>query len=323
MKILLACPGFENPTCGIGNYSKQFAEALGTLGQQVICYGGPLIGLYDRMLEFQPEVVHIQFEYGWASPERLAIISRQCAQLKIKLVVTMHSVGPTVAHNWVLANEDCAVVVHQEIQRQFFLKNATHIPLAIPYVEASPAAITIPRVEGVARVGWFGNCFYHKGLHDLLDGLKDATTVELLVLGGKPTHSVSYYDRCREIAKEAIAKVYWYNAYLPDSHVVAHLKSCDAIIFPYSEYGATGCSAALRLALNAERLCCVTNSSHFADVLFLKKQVVATYPLPPCLSKPGSSEVKGIIKEANKLRQAWSFLSIVSQHIEKVYGPGR
>lgn len=312
MKIMFACPGLENPTCGIGNYTKQFAIAAASLGQDVVCYGGPLAGLYDRILEWSPEVVHIQFEYGWASPERLQIIATQCEALGIKLVVTFHSVSPCAPHNWAISNTKTMIVVHSDVQPAFFWsENVRHIPLAIPYCAPAADAITAPKQPGVPRLGWFGNVFFHKGLHQLLRDVGENT--EVLVLGGKPPHSVGYFERCQELAKQSKARVMWYDKYLPDAHVVAHLKTCDSIYFPYEEYGGTGCSAALRLAFNAEVPCIVSNSSHFKDVLARNPPCVALYG--PYL-KPSDQE---LVDAANDLRNQWSFENIVAQHLYKVY----
>lgn len=314
MKIMLACPGIENPTCGIGNYTKQFYVALLSLSQDVVCYGGPLVGLYDRILECKPEIVHIQFEYGWASPERLQILAMQCDTLGVKLAVTFHSVSPSAPHNWVISNTSAKIVVHSANQCGFFWStNVRHIPLAIPYCNPALDAIVVPRNEGIRRFGWFGNVFFHKGLHTLIREAGENT--EILVLGGKPSHSVSYFDRCQQLAKQSKARVMWYDKYLPDAHIVAHLKTCDSVWFPYEEYGGTGCSAALRLAFNAEVPCIVSYTSHFFDVLSRDKPCVNTLIFP----KLYYNAKEKIVEEANSLRNEWSFENIVAQHLDKVY----
>lgn len=320
MKILLACPGLNNPKCGIGNYTRHFATSL-ALFSDIVCYGGPIVGLYDRVLEVQPDVVHLQFEYGWASPERLRILSNQLQYLRVRFVITFHTVGQT-PHNEI--HPTCKIVVHDEWLKRYFPdpKCCTAIPLAIQRTNPSTTEITFPKREGVTRIGWFGNVFFHKGLHKLFDREFHPVQnpLEFLVLGGVPPHSTEYYARCRELAAQSARKVLWCTEYLDDSAVVAHLATCDAIVFPYDEYGATGCSAALRLALNAEKICYVSSTSHFLDIRQRKRAVIATLFGESSTLYLGTKQEKlAIVKEANKLRTEWSFPSIVSRHMEEVY----
>lgn len=312
VRILLACPGFQNPTCGIGRYATEFFHTLKLLGHETIGYSGPLIGIYHHVLERRPDVTHIQFEYGWASWERLKILCEQCSPYT-KMVITFHSVNPTAPHNYHVGQSEFRVVVHESSQMKFFgQQQVRHIPLAITSVNPDPSAITAPREKGVMRVGWFGNVFFHKGLHTLFQEPWNAP-VELLILGGEPPHSKEYYHRCRERAKSVPYRVLWYNKYMADAAVVAHLGTCDAIIFPYEEYGGTGCSAALRLAFNAERMCFVSDTSHFKDVTSLDPRPVGF------LNSEDWKLVRPDLRAANALRSDWSFPAIVQRHVDEVY----
>lgn len=335
--LILACPGLDNPTCGIGNYTREFAAVAKALCPSVVVTGRPLIELVDLIARTAPATVHIQFEYGWASPQRLEIIRRECARRRSALVVTLHSYKYGAEHHdpLRLRRAGAHTVVHSPSQLTE-LPFAHCIPLAVPYVEPASDAITTPRARGVARIGWFGNVFFHKGLHQLIHDAKltcAAHPVELLILGGEPPHSKSYYQRCREMVEEARAthpglRVLWYNGWLPDAHVVAHLKTCDQIVFPYDEYGATGCSAALRLAWNAERPCVVPPGvSHFEDVVHAHNPRMRA---PVVLKSRGASlslvdpqHFRRVVRNANNLRRRWSFHAIVTRHINEIYCPAQ
>jgi glycosyltransferase involved in cell wall biosynthesis len=305
--ILMACPGLPNPRCGIGRYTRDFVKALNLIGCQVTPYGGPLLGLYDRALECRPDLVHIQYEYGWASSSRLSIIRDLLRKEGIPLVATFHTAAEGAPQNRVLDR----VILHGEFS-SWFPKKSHVIPLAIPDIPPNTEALTLPRREGISRIGWFGNVFYHKGLDMAIRTYGNSDASELLVIGSEGINSESYYQKCRRLVEEASGRVYWYDRFMNDQDIVAHLATCDVLIFPYSEYGATGCSAAVRLAFNAEVPCMVSETSHFRDLLSLN-------PCPVMCMERNWAESLNYVASANRLRTEWSFPSIAMRTLTEVY----
>ncbi len=306
--ILLACPGLANTRCGIGSYTHDFARGLQLVGCNVVLYGGPLLGLYDRVLECRPDMVHIQYEYGWASSARLIIIRDMLKRIDVPLVATFHTVAEGAPQNRVLPN----VILHHQSFSKNFIGSVSIVPLAIPDIQANPNALVIPRRKNVTLVGWLGNVFYHKGLDWAIRTYGYNREQELLVIGSEGVNSESYYRKCRQLAEETQeGKVYWYNRVMPANDVVAHLVTCDLIVFPYVEYGSTGCSSAVRLAFNAGVPCVVSHTSHFQDLLELTPRPVGT------LEEMKSSSLEA----ANQLRTAWSFPAIAMRTIMEVYAP--
>lgn len=268
MKILHLCPTFLNPTCGIGKYSRTLYEAIPkTVEQQVQADG--LLTTRHSILRLKPQVVHLQLEYGFCSTQRLELISNWCTEAGALFAITYHTVGYSL-HNKVPA---ALKFVHTPTRTaaEYGLMDAIQAPMAVPVVQPDFTALGDPLLNFLSAnprpVMFFGQAHPHKGLRQTLVYCMERD-IPLVVVASRPVQGdPSYYDECRKLATSGSGRVWWVDEYLSDSAVVAVGMQCSAAVFPYQEYGAIGCSAAVGLLLNCPTLRILTTwSSHFCHL---------------------------------------------------------
>lgn len=276
MKILHICPTYANPTCGIGKYTKYFVEALTQIpGIENFIYTGDGFQIAESIYKISPDIVHVQLEYGFFSYERLQIISELCRKLDIKYVITYHTLG-IAKHNLVDAIRICHL--HEVVSKNY--GDFKYLPSGIPKI--------IPdkdyELNFVPNGKWdfllFGQIHSHKGIKEVIYRLPEDKT--LLIIGSKPVQGdTSFYDECFEEAMKH-SNITWISNYLSDEQVLKASTYCHNALFPYTEYGAIGVSAAVRLILNNTDInVMVSNSDH----LRLSTNVVYRLSLEEMLSE--------------------------------------
>ena len=267
MKILHLCPTFGNPTCGIARYSERLYSGIKAkyedVAQQV--YVGPLDQVHSTILQRFPDLVHLQLEYGFCSPERLDLIGEYCYKYKLPFLITYHSLAP-VPHNIAADYPTTHRLTHapDPVWRNY-LQKAIEVNSPIP--KLTP---TYTRNIEISR-WWspylfFGQAHYHKNLLPLIRWFGNNTNRELVVVASKGIGTNNtYWQTCRDLA-EQLSNVLWIDEYLEESDVLGLAERCQAVILPYQEYGTVGVSAAIKLFLNLDVPILATKSSHFCDI---------------------------------------------------------
>lgn len=279
MKLLHICPTYTSQTCGIASYSRTLYKALTDLpeieGQAVL---DGFISAHSSLLDMEPDVCHVQLEYGFCSSERLEILSEQCAETNTKLVITFHTLAPA-RHNIVPAIR----ISHTPLSR---LYGDFHVlPMAVPEVnyakDSELEQVLGDQYKWLNNVGrwetflFFGQAHPHKCLMESLEFFTELQARSdairrLVCIVSKPTAgSTEYYDQCKAYAtrKGMEDHILWIEPFLTDEQILSVSVYCQTAIFPYKEYGSVGISAAVKLLMNNDSLSIWTSdTSHFSDL---------------------------------------------------------
>jgi hypothetical protein len=277
MKILHICPSFDSKTCGIGAYTRNLCQGIKEISpesEQIVLNG--FSSFYQDFLERKPEVVHIQLEYSFCSPQRLSLIDSYCTLQKVPLFITFHTLG-NASHNNVAP---CAVkLAHTSLSKDYGV--FTLIPSGIPKLEAvfnwkQEGGIVTKFLAEEVKFIWknngksylfFGQAHRHKQLLETLLAFQQRSEKSLVCVVSKPTQGdLSYFSQCYDLAK-TLTNVCWIEGYLNDVEVLTLSYLCKAALFPYVEYGSIGISAAVKLLLNNNDIrICTSYASHFSDI---------------------------------------------------------
>ena len=260
----------------------------------------PALGELDDLLGLaDPDVVHIQFNFGFYELESLAgLISRQLEHRAV--VMTLHRTrdieieGELVSLRSIRSTLERVdrLIVHQQADAQILADmelsaNVTVVPMGT----AAPPELSHSQARemlGLGRrpvIGTFGFLLPHKGTLELI-GVVDSLRAEfpdicLLALCAHypDVSSGSYEDQVRaEIEPRGLAdNVMLISDYLPDETSRVMLRGVDAIAPPYRDTGESS-SAALRFLLPLERPVVVTDQPIFADC---REWVLAVDPKEP------------------------------------------
>ena len=318
MKLLHLCLTFSQPTCGIGAYTRNLADAIKEVfpdTQQSILEGGFLTAI-ETLYQLRPQACHVQLEYGFCSAERLQLIGEVCGEIGCRFVITYHTL---------------AAQPHNQVQAI----RLAHTPLAANYGSFQIIPSGIPRVDipfgleeelrrkvpmGPIMANqpylFFGQAHPHKQLLEILQLVKTAG-VSLVCIVSKPVQGdTAYYDHCRVEALRN-PSVIWLDVFLNDGEALMVARYCRAALFPYTEYGSVGVSAAVKLLLNCPELPIYTTyASHFSDL-----------PDEGVLNKYHYVEDMLAIDLTHSVavRQQWvednSFQNVARKHLE-LYGNG-
>ena len=266
LKILHICPTFGNPTCGIARYSERLYSGIKAryehVSQQV--YVGGLEQSHCTILQRMPDLVHLQLEYGFCSPERLTILGEYCFKHKLPFFITYHSLAP-VGHNIAADFPTTHRLTHapEEIHRRY-LDKAFQVISPVPKIPMQRCAYQNPTWKDAYF--FFGQAHPHKNLFPLIHWFESHSNKKLVIVASKGvTETNVYWQKCKNLA-DKLDNVLWIDDYLEESEVLWIANQCAAVILPYQEYGTVGISAAVKLFLNLDIPILTTSASHFSDV---------------------------------------------------------
>lgn len=291
-----------NKRCGIASYSAHLVEHMPTTelelfapttaeltapdGENVVrCWDAdapdPLFGLSDAVATFCPDIVVVQFQYGFFEFQALSRFILEQKHAGRVVVVMMHATQdpahvPTRKLSMLaLALRQCdRVLVHgvgdlNRLKAIGVVDNAAIVPHGIPSFEHDAMGPKAP----CFRIASYGFCLPHKGLPQLLEAvatlIRQGRDIELLMLNaeypvGESTElTKALAARIKELGVED--RVTLETDYLSDAESFRHLSTADLIVFPYQETGESS-SAAVRYGLAVGRPVAVTPISIFDDV---------------------------------------------------------
>jgi len=263
--------------CGIADYSTAlytgFNENPTHLANSLLAGNESIY--YNTVLDkYDVNIVHVQLEYQFMSPKRLEILAKYCKDANMKLVVTMHTVNPRAwDYHEVLIRNNVNIIVSSPIMRDVLINccgfskdnnKITVIPMGIKPDECIKPEKKLEK----PTIGFFGFCYFHKGVDKLAYYAKNRPDVDFLVFSTKPDNDSGYFVRCKELVKRLdISNFNWVEDYLPENEIVKKLSETTAIFLPYSEYGGYGVSAAIRTCLKAGTPIMTLKNSFFMDVV--------------------------------------------------------
>lgn len=340
MNVGLFCKSIGTK-CGIADYTdslySQFKTELNTPKHQgSMLVNGESCG-YRNVLDMNTiNVVNLQLEYQFISPENLARIANYCHNSNIALSVTLHTVNPScTAYHDALIHYGVKVIVCSELMADcltnrcgFHRSNVKVIPMGMSNVNLMKP-IKIPGSK--PRIGFFGFGYKHKGLDRLIRYMADNEDKTALVLSNKPENDRGYYDQVHNYSKQ-FDNIGWIPDHLKEVSIARSLSSCDVIFLPYSEYGGLATSAAIRTALKAGVPIAAFDTCFFRDVVYDNK-LVHFIGNDPFNYNQWSSELSKFIdfvrgndvynesylKKRDKFVADYSWNNVAAQHLDYFY----
>lgn len=259
--VMIGCTSaVEGKHCGIGEYAKSLSAALGSV-RPVGLMNGTDKQWSDHLDNNKAELLHVQHEYQFHSPERMKNLCIQAHSRGIPVVVTQHTLNINAPkHNEVIRKYVDLVLVHSETSKRFAMdrlgyKNVDVVPMPCKKFGTDckiPKGASIREKVGDRKlVGFFGFSYFHKGLDDLIDAVDDDTS--LMIFSKSPEQDVfGYSERClNKLRERGEEKHFWFDGFHDEEEIVAYLSECDLIVLPYKDYGGVGTSAAASTALRA------------------------------------------------------------------------
>lgn len=273
--------------CGIADYSKSLF--LGARDEQNSKLTGGNILIAGESVEYRKvleennlHLINLQLEYQFITPRRLKSLMDYLNASKIIPTVTLHTVNPQAAdYHKVLLEGRANVIVSSEPMRELLITRcgipphrAHVIPMGISseFVRAPMKRTDTQKF----RIGFFGFCYFHKGIDKLIRYMssKHAADKECLVLSTKPENDSGYCEKMQNFMRTCgNIPMSWVLDYLEEKQIVDSLSTCDLIFLPYSEYGGYATSAAIRTCLKAGVPIVAFDTNFFRDVVHDRKLV--------------------------------------------------
>ena len=290
-----------NSRCGIADYSSHLIEGMPITPQIFAPYSDELIGidapnvkrcwsigdgqnldkLYKNLLEYSPEIVVIQFNYGFFDFVEFPKFLKRILDRDIKVVVMMHSTQDSTItpHKKLdmLSGElkRCErVLVHtpkdmNRLKNIGVVDNVTLFPHGIP--DFTPSSPKKPRDRHLLMS--YGFALPHKGLPELLEAvnilLKKGYDFDLVMMNARYPLDISkelldnLNRRVKELGLED--RVMLISDYLSEKESLERLHQATWVVFPYQETGESS-SAAVRYAIASNARVTVTPLDIFDDL---------------------------------------------------------
>lgn len=317
--FLMVCKSLGTP-CGIADHSFNLFKSTNTEENKKLYSGNLLIRgepvEYNAILEGNDlHVLNLQLEYQFASPARLELLLKYCNNSDIIPTITMHTVNPQAySYHDVMANNRCNIIVSSgKMKRLLYDRCGIKDEHDHKVVKVIPMGMTKDNItsfktrdDGKFRIGFFGFCYFHKGIDKLIDYMSQASgDKQCLILSSKPTNDRGYFEKMNSFSKKVNkGNISWIPDYLEEAQIVDALSSCDLIFLPYSEYGGVGVSAAVRTCLKAGVPIVGFDNSFFRDVVHDSKLIefVGSNPDDYC---QWSTNLEGYIANMQKDLQAF------------------
>ncbi len=297
----LAWVSSYNSRCGIADYSAHLINSMPITPKIFASYtneptaidapniqrcwdigdGQSLDKLYENIIEYEPQITVIQFNYGFFDFGEFKIFLQKLLDRDIKIVIMMHSTqdSPITPHKKLKAlsselKRSQRVLVHtpkdmNRLKSIGVVDNVTLFPHGIP--NFYPSKPKEPKSRH--RVASYGFALPHKGLEELLEAMailiNRGYDFELLMMNAEYPLDISkelisnLKTKAKELKLEDRVEIV--SEYLPEKESLERLHQADWVIFPYQETGESS-SAAVRYAIASGSRVAVTPLSIFDDL---------------------------------------------------------
>jgi len=240
VKVALVTP-WGSARCGIRSYSQFLANELARMVELWVVphyrYALPdrryAMWLADRVNKLNPDIVHIQFDWGFWNPYDPSVFLDFLRLLKGRKVITLHATGFPV--DKAVSDLVDAVIVHNRYMFNVFQGNKDKC-FIIPH---GCKAIDIPKDKARRRlgvlpntylIGVFGFIDWRKG-HDIaLEAYSRLKDVEMVFVGG--WHSDSGNPYMSDIIAKARRLGVRVTGYVSDKEFELWLSAVDVVLQP-------------------------------------------------------------------------------------------
>ncbi len=237
--------------------------------------------LIDNIVEFNPQHILINFNFGFFSVKNLSVMIEQFSAKDCKTTIVFHSVAdvtiPGLEASLATIKETlCKVenlLVHT-IEDLNLLKNigCSNMNL-LPHGITKRISQNRPKTDNTFTIASYGFLLPHKGILELIEAfalVNEACpkTKLLLVNALYPApESQEYLERCREKIEQLSLenRVEFHTDFLSDEDSFHLLESADLIVLPYRQTQESS-SAAVRQAIGTLKPVLCTKQSIFNDV---------------------------------------------------------
>lgn len=270
MRIVVISP-WGSARCGLRTYTKYLVEELSKHAEVWVVphyrYAQPdkhyARWLARRALDLEPDIIHVQHEYGVWNPLDPSVFIEFLRLVKphAKVVVTMHSTGFPVEK--AISGLADAVIVHNRYMYGLFQGDkgkAFIIPHGCRLIDASrnEARRRLGVDPSKYVIGVFGFIDYRKG-HDIaLEAFSKLRDAEMVFVGGWHTDNVTpYMAEVLRRARELGVKV---TGYVDDYTWELWLSAVDVVLHPARQVSESG---VVSVALGAGKPVVVTDHPAF------------------------------------------------------------
>ncbi|NEX21824.1 glycosyltransferase [Thiorhodococcus mannitoliphagus] len=234
------------------------------------------------------DVLVIQYHWGFFDPLALAKLCESLRRHAIRVVVDLHNTcgaPPQVAQSTFLGplNRVARILVHTvddvaRLKDWGLSANVTLLPLCVydiprPSIDERLAWRDASGLKGARVLATYGYLMPHKGLSQMVEALPELIAMhpKLHLLMINAWYSAAASDAELQLLRERIdalglsEHVTIEVDYLSEADCIARLALADLIVFPY-QHTQESSSAAVRMAISAERPIAVTPLEFFEDV---------------------------------------------------------
>lgn len=280
-----------NTQCGIAETTKTIAERINSVYRAfsytdipTIYKDGPEVDrcwdrrfndyetVLGRILEFEPNVVHIEHEHSLFQNEGNLFAFIQALRSRgISVVVTLHTYLASKFIDDLGGMVDALIVTKPQDEAT---EKLHVVPLPVSggrTIARGVARQAIGVSEADFLVGSFGMWQVHKGFKELLATYNAVSErvpgkTRYLISGAAAPKSQYFQEVRREhFGLSKAGSVLLYDDYPPVDDVVTRLAACDVLVFNYSVAHHSSSSAAIRTAFAAHRPIVCTESPMFSE----------------------------------------------------------
>jgi hypothetical protein len=285
---LVVCRTLGTP-CGIAEYTKSLHMVSNKSNKKLVTIGGDCFDTLVKVDKYRVHSVHIQNEYQFYSLERLQFMVKRMKEKRLYLTLTQHTFNENAYqyNNFFIENFNMIITHNKDVVdmycKQFgedCRRRVVYMPMPIERVFDPELKIQFNVYSKDLNFGFFGFCYYHKGLDRLLTAFHNVLfsqkvidshfkdMIKLYIFSNKPQQdTMNYYEHCLSLvdALDLNNNVQWMTNYVQIRGLISSLHKLDVIYLPYDHYGSYGSSAALATCIQAEhpRIVCSLDSPYF------------------------------------------------------------
>lgn len=301
MKLAIICPS-KDMTCGIGNYSKSLATALKDKAD--ILYANEL---NQKVLEFKPDAVNFQWEYGLYNTNRVTADLNILKKKGIRTNITLHGFNDYDSKNMTIERMFDKYIVLNEGFRQHLIArgidNPVHvIPLGMQdYEFGKDDRVLVRDILGIGGneivVGAFGFMELYKNFHSIIETLAQIRGIMFLLCSFSKDPNNEYTVELQQTASKLGVRYIHLSGYMNIDSVVKVLHACNVLVYPYVDVFTHSSSAAIRTGI------CSLAPVIASDITFFDDIPDVSQGGPVCKVKNGLiEELKKVLAEEHLRR---------------------
>ena len=269
---------FDQREFGIGVFASISETPLSDDGEDVFrCWtdhSGSIDGLLENLDRYAPNVIVVQFNFGFISVANLSRLILHCELRRVVIIVIFHSTRPVDSESLKASLKSIAgelaradrLLVHgiddlNRLKSYGLVRNTALLPHGVPDWRSIPALLNSDdSVRPSRRVRWkiatYGFLLPHKGLEEIVDAVSllrgRRIDIELTMVNAiypiktSQTLFEALHERVVSLGLRDFVAIH--SDFLPDEESLGLLRAADLLVFPYTQT-AESSSAAVRFGL--------------------------------------------------------------------------